>query len=200
MIGHSEERRAKLQVIEAYDADIQQNTVSFEKAQAAVNGLVRDEIRCALAAGLDVLLCVGETAAERGEGGFNDQKPRIEAVLKKQLLTNLQIPREVLHKNRIVIAYEPIWAIGPGKTPPGAEYIAYVSTTIKKIVSKNIGFEPAVIYGGGLKEENATMIAGIETIAGGLVALTRFSGEIGFNVADLKRIIAQFLASNGGGL
>lgn len=197
MIGHSEERRAKFQVIEAYDAHLSETPASYHQAQAAINGLIRDEVLCALRANLNVLLCVGETAAERGEGDFADQQPRIQAILENQLLTNLQVNREYLDQGKIIIGYEPIWAIGPGKIPPGADYIAFVSAFIKKTVSDRLGFEPAVIYGGGLKEENAAMIAGVTTIDGGLVALTRFSGEIGFNVPDLKIIIQNFIQKGG---
>jgi triosephosphate isomerase len=94
-----------------------------------------------------------------------------------------------------VIGYEPVWAIGPGKTPPNSEYIAYVSNLIKDMVNSLYGFEIQVVYGGGLKEENAGMIAGISTIDGGLVALTRFSGEIGFYVEDLKKIIENYTST-----
>jgi len=48
------------------------------------------------------------------------------------------------------------------------------------------------VYGGGLKEENAGMIAQIETIDGGLVALTRFTGQIGFYPEELKKIIEKY--------
>jgi triosephosphate isomerase (TIM) len=193
IIGHSEERRAKLQVIEAYAPDIHSDTELYTRAQEAVNRLICAEIQCAFKAGLNVLLCVGETAAERGEGSFNDQKPRIQDVLEKQLVANLQIDPEILNSGRMVIGYEPIWAIGPGKVPPDAEYISFVSSAIKQIVMENKRIDPVVIYGGGLKEENAAMIAGISTIGGGLVALTRFTGQIGFDVQDLRRIIDRFL-------
>lgn len=196
IIGHSEERRAKLQVIEAYEPTVSQDPAFYARAQEAVNGLIRDEVQCAFKAGLNVLLCVGETAAERGEGSFSDQKARIQDVLKNQLLTNLQIDPAVLAMGRIVIGYEPIWAIGPGKVPPDAEYITFVSAAIQRVMSEHLGLDPVVIYGGGLKEENAAMIAGIPSIGGGLVALTRFTGQIGFEVSDLRKIIDRFLAAN----
>jgi triosephosphate isomerase len=50
-----------------------------------------------------------------------------------------------------------------------------------------------VVYGGGLKAENAGMIGNIATIDGGLVALTRFSGEIGFYPEELRIIIDKYL-------
>ncbi len=143
-------------------------------------------------AGLDVLLCIGETAEERGEGDFADQKPRIESVLKRQLSLGLKDTQARLPERKIVIGYEPIWAIGPGKTPPGQEYISYVSEHITTVVQAEFGFEPGVVYGGGLKEENAGMIAQIETIDGGLVALTRFTGQIGFYPEELMKIIEKY--------
>lgn len=189
IVGHSEERRAKLQVMRAYNPDLDRQTEKRSKASAAVDGLVKKEVDCALNAGLNVLLCVGESADERGEGSFEEQKPRIETVLKSQLLTNLQGVVDHPGDRKVVIGYEPIWAIGPGKTPPGEAYIDFVSAYIKGVIADNFDAEMSVVYGGGLKEENAAMITGIETIDGGLVALTRFTGEIGFDVAGLKGII-----------
>ena len=81
-----------------------------------------------------------------------------------------------------------------GKTPPGADYIGFVSSYVKQVVKEEYGFDPIVVYGGGLKEENAAMISSIDTIGGGLVALTRFTGDIGFVVEDLK-IIQKYMES-----
>lgn len=192
IIGHSEERKDKLEIMAAYDTTILEDEGKLNLAKKAVDHIINSEVLCALRAGLDVLLCVGETAAEKGDGSFEDQKPRIEAVLRSQLKKNLEGVTGFLNEREIVIGYEPIWAIGPGKIPPGAEYIGFVSSFIKKTVAKLYHFVPAVVYGGGLKEENAAMIGGIQTIDGGLVALTKFTGEIGFEPSGLKRIIDQF--------
>ncbi|MBC7325080.1 MAG: triose-phosphate isomerase, partial [Moorella sp. (in: Bacteria)] len=126
-------------------------------------------------------------------GTFDEQKPRIESVLRSQLEIGLQGIESKTGDNEIVIGYEPVWAIGPGKIPPGREYISFVSATIKAIVKEKFNFNPVVVYGGGLKEENAKMIAEIETIGGGLVALTRFTGDIGFEPEGLKNIIEKYL-------
>ncbi|MFC2025662.1 triose-phosphate isomerase [Chloroflexota bacterium] len=193
VIGHSEERRSKLQVIESYDNSIGIEEKSRKIASKAIDSIVCSEVGCAINRGLNVLLCVGETAQERGEGEFSEQQPRIESVLKDQLLNDLECVNENIGESKIVIGYEPIWAIGPGKTPPGGPYISFVSGFIKDVVRENFGLEVSVVYGGGLKEENAAMISGIETIDGGLVALTRFSGEIGFDVDGLKGIIDKYL-------
>lgn len=193
LIGHSEERRAKRQVLEAYDPRVAADDEAAARANRAVDSLVQEEVQAALQAGLDVLLCVGEAAAERGDGPFSDQKPRIEGVLRAQLLDNLRGAGAYLKQRRVVIGYEPIWAIGPGKTPPGPDYIGFVSSYIKGVVRQALGFDPVVVYGGGLKEENAAAIAAVDTIGGGLVALTRFSGDIGFEVEGLQDIVQRVL-------
>ncbi len=131
-------------------------------------------------------------AEERGDGSLEQQQPRIEKVLLVQVTTALQDLSSELAGQRITIGYEPIWAIGPGKTPPGKEYIAFVSAFIQQTVRERFGVGVTVVYGGGLKEENAAAIASIETIGGGLVALTRFTGEIGFSVSDLARIVDKY--------
>lgn len=192
IIGHSEERKDKLEIIAAYDTAVLKDEGRSNQAKKAVDKIINAEVACALRAGLDVLLCVGETAAEKGDSSFEEQKPRIEAVLRSQLELNLEGVAGFLNDREVVIGYEPIWAIGPGKTPPSVDYIGFVASFIKKTVSELYGFVPVVVYGGGLKEENVALIGGITDIDGGLVALTRFTGEIGFEPSGLKRIIDHF--------
>jgi triosephosphate isomerase len=192
MVGHSEERKDKFGLLEAFEPGVKDDLDLRLRAQEAVDRIVNEEVQGALEAGLDVVLCIGETAVERGEGDFSEQKPRIEMVLKRQLSLGLREVQSKLSERRICIGYEPIWAIGPGKTPPGQAYIGYVSEYIKAAVDEEFGFEPGVVYGGGLKEENAGMIAHIPTIDGGLVALTRFTGQIGFEPEELKKIIDKY--------
>jgi len=195
MVGHSEERQAKLELLAMYNPDIVLKDEAAKRARAAVNRAIGLEVECALQAGLNVLLCVGESEQEKGQGYFEEQKPRIQAVLREQLSVNLSCVRTIPGEGRIVIGYEPLWAIGPGKIPPAPEYIGFVSSCIKEAVQELFGFNPPVVYGGGLKEENAGMIAGIKTIDGGLVALTRFSGEIGHEPEGFRCIIDRYLES-----
>lgn len=197
IIGHSEERKNIQGIIGHYTAKGQ--SAGQEASANAVNGLINKAVLCALHAGLNVLYCVGETAEEKGTGTIEEQQERIKSVLHKQLAIGLkgigQVPAE-----RLVIGYEPIWAIGPGKTPPDAAYIDFTAAVIKEEMKKLYGLATAVVYGGGLKEENARKIAQIKNIDGGLVALTRFTGEIGFYPEDLKKIVDAYLKTGKDGL
>lgn len=165
MIGHCEERRDKAGILaEAGVLDT-----------LAVNRILNQEIRQAVNAGLSVLYCIGESAEEQ---------PRWQEVLKEQLETGLA----GVDTANVTIAYEPVWAIGPGKTPPDADYITKIGTYVKEITG---GLD--VVYGGGLKADNARMLAAIPVIDGGLIALTRFQGEIGFYPDEYLDIIKTYL-------
>lgn len=165
IIGHCEERRDKAGILaEAGVTDTQ-----------AVNRLLNQEIKQAVRAGLSVLYCIGESAEEQ---------PRWQEVLKEQLETGLA----GVDTANVTIAYEPIWAIGPGKTPPDAEYITKIGTFVKAATG---GLD--VVYGGGLKTDNAKMLASIPVMDGGLIALTRFQGEIGFYPDEYLEIIETYM-------
>ena len=195
VIGHSEERKDKFEIIASYDPAVAKDQGAMLRANAAVNGLVNKEALRALEAGLNVLLCVGETLEERGEGSFQDQKPRIEAVLKSQLEVCLKDAKAVLGNKALVLGYEPRWAIGPGKIPPDAAYIEYVTGFLKATAKALYGLEPAVVYGGGLKTENAAMLAGIKALDGGLIALTKFTPPIGFSPEGLDEIVKKYFGA-----
>lgn len=192
IIGHCEERRDKQEIIEAFESHITRNEVLREKLANVIDSLINKEVLAALKRKMNVLLCIGETAQQRGTGSLDEVKLNVEKVLKGQLERGLVGVKDYLDSTNIVVAYEPIWAIGPGKTPPDSEYIAFVSSYIKKITREILGKELSVVYGGGLKEENAKMISEIDTVDGGLVALTKFTGDIGFSVEDLKVIIDEY--------
>ncbi len=165
LIGHCEERNDKKGVLaEAGVTDM-----------SAVNRLLNKEIKCAIDAGLKVVYCIGETSEEQ---------PQWEKVLGEQLSVGL----DGIDKSRVVIAYEPVWSIGPGKTPAGKDYITKIARFVK---AQTGGMD--VVYGGGLKADNAAMLASIEEIDGGLIALTRFQGEIGFYPGEYLEIIRLYL-------
>lgn len=165
LIGHCEERNDKKGILaEAGVIDA-----------SAVNRLLNQEVRCAMDSGLKVVYCIGETAEEQ---------PRWEEVLGEQL----DIGLTGADKSKVVIAYEPVWSIGPGKTPADKEYITKIARFVKE---KTGGMD--VVYGGGLKADNAKMLATIPEIDGGLIALTRFQGEIGFYPEEYLEIIRLYL-------
>ena len=139
---------------------------------AAVNRLLNREIKAATARGLKVLYCIGEKSEEQD---------RWQEVLGEQLDVGLA----GVDKSQVVIAYEPI---GPGKTPADKPYIQKIA----RFVKERTGGVP-VVYGGGLKSDNAEMLASIPEIDGGLIALTRFSGEIGFYPDEYLEIIQKYL-------
>ena len=165
IIGHCEERNDKAGILaEAGVTDT-----------AAVNRLLNQEIRLAVEQGLTVLYCIGEKSEEQD---------RWQDVLGGQLSVGL----EGVDTSRVVIGYEPVWSIGPGKTPAGKDYITMIARFVKE---RTGGMD--VVYGGGLKVDNAEMLSSIDEIDGGLIALTRFQGEIGFYPDEYLEIIKTYL-------
>ena len=168
LIGHCEERNKLAAILsEAGVVDTK-----------AVNRILNKEILAAQNAGLKVLYCIGEKDTELDNW---------DEVLKEQLSIGL----EGADKERVAIAYEPVWSIGPGKTPADKPYITKVAKLVKK---ETDGL--AVVYGGGLKTDNAEMLASIDEIDGGLIALTRFKGEIGFYPDEYMDIIKTYLGEH----
>lgn len=168
LIGHCEERNDKMGILS-------EAGVTGKKASDTVNTILNQEIKAAQDAGLYVLYCIGEKSEEQENW-------------KEVLGAQLDIGLEGVDKSKVVIGYEPVWSIGPGKTPADKEYI----TKIAKFVKEHTGGMD-VVYGGGLKTDNAQMLASIPEIDGGLIALTRFSGEIGFYPDEYLDIINLYL-------
>ena len=165
IIGHCEERNDKVGILaEAGVTDTK-----------AVNRILNQEIKLAVANGMKVLYCIGEKDTELDNW---------DEVLREQL----EIGLEGVDKSQVVIGYEPIWSIGPGKTPAGKDYITKIARFVKEVTG---GID--VVYGGGLKVDNAEMLASIAEIDGGLIALTRFQGEIGFYPDEYIEIISTYL-------
>ena len=165
IIGHCEERNDKMGILaEAGVTDTK-----------AVNRILNQEIKLAVENGMKVLYCIGEKDTELD---------RWDEVLREQLEVGLA----GVDKSKVVIGYEPIWSIGPGKTPAGREYIQKIARFVKEVT----GGTP-VVYGGGLKVDNAEMLASIPEIDGGLIALTRFQGQIGFYPDEYIEIIRTYL-------
>ncbi|HHX58145.1 MAG TPA: triose-phosphate isomerase [Candidatus Moranbacteria bacterium] len=131
------------------------------------NQRVNLKLQSALTAGLDVVLCIGETAAERAAG-------RAVAIVKKQLaecLKNIS-PGKL---ERVIICYEPVWAIsanGPAKLPEPDE-ILQMKLIIKKYLvenfSRSLADKVAILYGGSVDSKNAREVCVEPMMDGALV-------------------------------
>lgn len=128
------------------------------------DALINRKVRLALAHGLEVILCVGETLEEREAG-------KLESVLRTQLVEGLRgVEPSML--DRVVIAYEPVWAIGTGKTATPEDADA-VHAFCRKVLEEMYGSEPArtmvIQYGGSVKPDNVAALMAKPNIDGALV-------------------------------
>jgi triosephosphate isomerase (TIM) len=126
--------------------------------------LINKKILFSLQKGLKPILCVGELLEEREKGTTND-------VVKKQLSGGLKNV-SVSDMARIVIAYEPVWAIGTGKvaTPEQAEEVhTFIRKTIEGLYNKEVAENLTIQYGGSVTAENAAGLMSMDNIDGALV-------------------------------
>jgi triosephosphate isomerase (TIM) len=140
IVGHSERRAEQGETSEAVAA----------KAKAA------------LGAGLQVIVCVGESEAERQAGNHLD-------LVTAQLRASL--PGSAEGEGELVVAYEPIWAIGTGKVATPAD-IAEMHTALRDTLRQELGHRGGtvrILYGGSVKPDNATEIFAVDNVDGALV-------------------------------
>ena len=145
------------------------------------NDLVRAKAEAAVDAGLVAIVCIGETEAERDSG-------KTLAVIGTQI--DGSIPGGATAAN-LVIAYEPVWAIGTGRTPNLAE-IAEVHSFLRGRLRGLIGTEAEgvrILYGGSVKPSNATDIFAVPHVDGALV------GGASLKAADFGAIVAALSAA-----
>lgn len=156
IIGHSERRQY------------------FGETDETVNA----RVKAALAAGLKPILCVGEVLEQREQGITEEvvglqTKVALGGVSKEEL-------------SNIIIAYEPVWAIGTGKTAT-SEQAEEVCATIRQVVAKLYDKAAAdamtIQYGGSMKPGNAVELLSKENVDGGLI------GGAALNVADFTAIV-----------
>jgi triosephosphate isomerase (TIM) len=128
------------------------------------DAVVNKKLHAALEATLKPIVCIGETLAERDAG-------RVEEVLETQLKGSLAgVTAKELHE--VVIAYEPVWAIGTGRTASPAqaqEAHAFVRKTVAAISDKATADKIRIQYGGSVKPENTATLMGQPDIDGALV-------------------------------
>jgi triosephosphate isomerase (TIM) len=143
--------------------------------------LVRAKAEAALAAGLITIVCLGETEAERDAGATL-------AVIGAQLDASLPAGATAA---TLVIAYEPVWAIGTGRTPT-LDQITEVHSFLRARLTGLIGAEAAgtrLLYGGSVKPSNAAEIFALADVDGALV------GGASLKAADFGAIVAALSAA-----
>ncbi len=128
------------------------------------NETVQKRVRAALSAGLKVILCVGETLAER-EAGITEE---VIAIQVKIALAG--VSAEEL--SRVIIAYEPVWAIGTGKTATDEqanEVNHFIRSLVGRLYDEKTAAALTVQYGGSMNPGNAAGLLAMEDIDGGLI-------------------------------
>jgi triosephosphate isomerase (TIM) len=137
------------------------------------DALIRAKVKAAREAGLIVVLCLGETAQERDAG-------RTLEIVSRQLAGSLP---EGLSAAELVVAYEPVWAIGTGRTPQPGD-VAAVHAHLRHALTGKVSAPEAVrlLYGGSVKPGNARELLHLPNVDGALV------GGASLNAADFQAI------------
>ena len=144
------------------------------------DGAVRAKAEAAARAGLTAIICVGESEAQRDAG---------EALRIVEAQLDGSVPQ--LEPSGLVIAYEPVWAIGTGKTPT-ADDIAAMHHHIRGWLTGRFGAggaQIAILYGGSMKPGNAAEILAIADVDGGLI------GGASLKAADFLVIVSAAIAN-----
>lgn len=143
---------------------------SERRALGETDEVINKKLKTALAAGLKVILCVGESKEIKKRGGAAAKR-----FVNQELRVALPGVKKIFLKN-ITIAYEPIWAIGTG-IPDKPEDAALMSLFIKKLLPVK------VLYGGSVNSRNATRFLKAKEIDGALV------GTASLNPKEFKKIV-----------
>jgi triosephosphate isomerase len=139
------------------------------------DALVRAKALAAQQQGLTAIICIGETLEQREAG---DTIKVVEGQL------NGSLPMEVAAANT-VIAYEPVWAIGTGRTPTAAD-VAEVHARIRAVLEKRLadGGAVRILYGGSVNPKNAAELMAVENVNGGLVGGASLKGDDFWAIAE----------------
>ncbi len=147
------------------------------------DALVAAKIGQALSAGLIPIVCVGETLAER-------EADRVTEVISTQVLAALAVlPKNVAADPSFVLAYEPVWAIGTGKTA-SPEQAQAVHALIRSLLDQagHAAQKVQILYGGSVKAANAPALFAMPDIDGGLIGGSALSSDefLGIGAAALR--------------
>lgn len=135
----------------------------FFETDAQING----KIKSALSANLCPVVCVGESLPERQSGKTNE-------ILKKQLMSALKDIDNT--SDRLVIAYEPVWAIGTGKSAD-LNQVYDAHNFINEILQSRFKNHTPILYGGSVKAENASELCEIKNVDGFLIGGASLQSE-----------------------
>ena len=126
------------------------------------DNLIAAKAQAACDIGLQAIVCIGETKSEREAG-------RAISVVRRQLKGSLPLNADPA---KLVIAYEPVWAIGTGLTPTNADIVevhAAIRSDLKRRFGKYEGSQIRILYGGSVKPANAAEILSLDNVNGALV-------------------------------
>lgn len=177
----------------AYTGEVSAEMVASTGAQYVILGhserrayyhetvdILTEKVKLALANGLKPIFCIGEVLEEREAGKQNE-------VVAAQLASVFSLSAEDFSK--VILAYEPVWAIGTGKTatPEQAEEIhAYIRSLVAEKYGKEVAENTSILYGGSCKPSNAKELFAKPDVDGGLI------GGASLKAADFKGIIDAF--------
>ena len=145
------------------------------------DAILKEKVDLALANGLQVIFCIGEVLEQREAGKQNEV---VEAQVKNALF---HLSAEEFGK--IVLAYEPVWAIGTGKTATSAqaeEIHAYIRSVVAAKYGQQVADDTTILYGGSCKASNAPELFAQPDVDGGLI------GGASLKAEDFHGIIAAF--------
>ncbi len=128
------------------------------------DSLVQKRIKAVIQGGLKPILCIGETESQREQGKtFSILDKQVSKGVKNFVLDEL---------DNLVLAYEPVWAIGTGKTANADQVTKvhkYLRSLLEKMFSKDFANQTRILYGGSVTPENAKDLLSIEDVDGALV-------------------------------
>ncbi|MFG6178107.1 triose-phosphate isomerase [Halomonas sp. THAF12] len=134
------------------------------------NSAINRKVRAALAHGLRPLICVGETAEEKAQGVAAD------TVIRQCRIALSDVPAEAL--DRVLIAYEPVWAIGEHGTPAAAEDAGWMHRRIREALPTTPqGATLPVLYGGSVNPGNCAELAALPEVAGLFIGRSAWQPE-----------------------
>lgn len=154
------------------------------EAQGETNSEVKARAEAALAAGLNVILCVGESDAVREAG---------RAIEEVSAQLSASMPTSITNASHFSVAYEPIWAIGTGKVPSTSDIAEMHSALRERLKSSygEAGKAVRILYGGSVKASNAAEIFAVADVDGALV------GGASLKSADFLPIVEAASGNSG---